>query len=414
MHLKILLTIAAIVVVSAVCTAGNPPSRPSSATPAAPTYVVTNDDGTALFGQNSISFFLAGGSPSAPSLTFQTTVILGGFGIGGGFFGTSRLSALPDSGAQCLYVSDAGSGAVVSVNLQSQQVAGLFSGSENDAGTTNGMGLALNASYLYASFTDSNTIGTFAVLPGCQLNFVNDVSVAGLNGGTIYAMALSGNILVVTYADGSIESFNISGGSPVPNGDKQNSTGYSNDYNNLPGGVDITQDGHYAIFGDAAIRPVVEVSDISSGKLKPTSVYQLGAGPKAVAPTAVVLGVNSSNVRLSPDESLLFISNNQSGSVTAGFFNPATGSVSPGCTSGVLSGFYNPWAYVASMVTENTSGNGGVLYVAEFGVPSSIAILTINTSGGTCSLAESVNSPAVDPVTSGGVMSIWAFPPRPF
>lgn len=124
--------------------------------------------------------------------------------------------------------------------------------------------------------------------------------------------------------------------------------------------------------------------------------------------------MNSSNVRLSPDESLLFISNNQSGTVTAGFFNPATGSVSPGCNSATLSGFYNPWAYVGSMVTENTSGNGGVLYVAEFGVPSSIAILTITSSGGTCRLNESINSPAVDPITSGGVLSIWAFPPRPF
>ncbi len=272
----------------------------------------------------------------------------------------------------------------------------------------------MNGSYLYASFTDSNTIGTFAVLPGCQLNYVNSVTVGGLNGGTIYAMAVSGKILVVTYADGSIESFNTSAGTPAPNGDQQNSTGYVNDYNNLPDGVDITQDGHYAIFGDAAIRTVVEVSDISSGKLKPTSVYQLGVGPVAVGPIAVVPGVNSSNIRLSPDESLLFISNNQSGNVTAGFFNPTTGAVSPGCTSPALSGFYNPWAYLGSMVTENTSGNGGVLYVAEFGVPSSIGILTVATSGGTCKLTESTNSPSVDPISSGGVLSIWAYPPRPF
>ena len=313
--------------------AGNPPLKTAAASPAPASYVVTNDDATALLGQNSISFFQAGGSPLAPSLTYQTTLYIGGAGIGGGFFGSSRLTSLPDSGAHCLYVSDSGSGAVVAVNLQTQQVAGTFSGSENDTGTSNGIGLAMNGSYLYASFTDSNTIGTFAVLPGCQLNYVNSVTVGGLNGGTIYAMAVSGSILVATYADGSIESFNISAGTPAPNGDQQNSTGYVNDYNNLPDGVDITQDGRYAIFGDAAIRTVVEVSDISSGKLKPTSVYQLGVGPVAVGPIAVVPGVNSSNVRLSPDESLLFISNNQSGNVTAGFFDPTTGAVSPGCTS---------------------------------------------------------------------------------
>jgi len=414
MYLRLLLTVAFIVAVAAAGVAGSPPQKGSAADPAPATYVITNDDASALLGQNSISFFQAGGTPSAPSLTYQTTLFIGGTGIGGGFFGTSRLNSLPDSGAQCLYVSDAGSGAVVAVNLQTQQAAGTFFGSENDAGTTNGIGLGLNANYLYASFTDSNTIGTFTILPGCQLSFVNDVSVGGLNGGTIYAMALSGNILVVSYADGSIESFNIGAGTPVPNGDAQNSTGYVIDYNNLPDGIDISQNGHYAIFGDAAVSPVVEVSDISSGKLKPTTVYRLGAGPTAVAPNAVVSGVNSSNVRLSPDESLLFISNNQSGTVTAGFFNPATGSISPGCTSATLSGFYSPWAYVASMVTENTSGNGGVLYVAEFGVPSSIGILTITSTGGTCRLAESINSPAVDPITSGGVLSIWAYPPRPF
>ena len=414
MYLRLFSTVALIATVTAVCMAGNPPLKNSAASPAPASYVVTNDDANALLGQNSISFFQAGGSPLAPSLTYQTTLFIGGTGIGGGFFGSSRLTSLPDSGAQCLYVSDSGSAAVVAVNLQTQQVAGTFYGSENDTGTSNGIGLAMNGSYLYASFTDSNTIGTFAVLPGCQLNYVNSVTVGGLNGGTIYAMAVNGKILVVTYADGSIESFNISVGTPAPNGDQQYSTGYVNDYNNLPDGVDITQDGHYAIFGDAAIRTVVEVSDISSGKLKPTSVYQLGVGPVAVGPIAVVPGVNSSNVRLSPDESLLFISNNQSGNVTAGFFNPTTGAVSPGCTSPTLSGFYNPWAYLGSMVTENTSGNGGVLYVAEFGVPSSIGILTVATSGGTCKLTESTNSPSVDPIDSGGVLSIWAYPPRPF
>jgi hypothetical protein len=238
--------------------------------------------------------------------------------------------------------------------------------------------------------------------------------VAGLSGGVIYAMAVSGNLLVVTFADGSIESFNIATGTPVPNGDEQNSSGYLADYNNLPAGLDITRDGHYAIFGDIATQTVVEVSDISSGRLGPTKVYYLGSGPIAVGSRAALPGTNSGNVRLSPDESLLFISNNQSGNVTAAFFNPSTGSLLPGCTSARLSGFYDTWVYTASMVTENTSGSGGVLYVAEYGVPSSIGILTINTDGQQCTLTESSNSPASDPITSGGVMSIWAYPPRPF
>ncbi len=45
-----------------------------------------------------------------------------------------------------------------------------------------------------------------------------------------------------------------------------------------------------AIFGDTSTQIVVEVSDISSGKLTPTVVYTSKAG------------INSSNVMLSPDE----------------------------------------------------------------------------------------------------------------
>src|SRR5208283_3105052 len=160
-----------------------------------------------------------------------------------------------------------------------------------------------------ASFTDDSTIGTFQVKPGCKLSFVGDTAVGGLQGGTIDGMVLHGNIMVVTYGDGSIESFDISAGTPVSNGDEQNSTGYSHGGNTYPSGVDITQDGHYTIFGDTSVSTVVEVSDISSGKLTPTVVYRLGKG------------INSSNILLSPDETLLYISNNQSGTITAAFFD---------------------------------------------------------------------------------------------
>jgi len=405
--------IALLLWVTPVCMAGSR-AKPAAPAPGSSTYVVTNDDAGAIFDENTISYFLAGGSPSAPSLTYQTSVQVGGVGGGGGNFGASSIVAQPSSSAQCLYVSNAGSGQIGTVNVQSQQLAGVFTGSSNDAGTSNGIGLALNQNYLYASFTDSNTIGTFQLLPGCQLSFVGDISVAGLNGGGIYAIAVHANIMIATYGDGSIQSFNLSGGTPVPNNDLQNSTGYIADYNNLPSGIDITQDGRYAIFGDGAILTVVEVSDISSGSLSPTRFYNLGASATAVSPIAVLPGNASANVRLSPDESLLFISNNQSGTITAGFFNSTTGALTPGCTSRRLAGFYNPWFYLGSMVTENTSGNGGVLYVAEFGRQSSIGILTINTSGRSCGFTESSNSPVQTQISGTALLSIWAFPPRPF
>ena len=78
--------------------------------------------------------------------------------------------------------------------------------------------------------------------------------------------------------------------------------------------MDITQDGHFAIFGDAAVTTTVEVSDISSGKLDADGYvhpWRRGERPSA--------RINSATVRLSPDESLIYIGNSQSGYVTAAF-----------------------------------------------------------------------------------------------
>src|SRR5580658_8409609 len=105
-------------------------------------------------------------------------------------------------------------------------LVGNYLGSSHDIGTSNGIGMAMNQNYLYAGYTTSNTIGTFAVGAGCTLSFLGDITVTPLNGGYIAGMALNGNIMVVTYIDGSIESFNIANGIPIPNNDEKNSFGF--------------------------------------------------------------------------------------------------------------------------------------------------------------------------------------------
>jgi DNA-binding beta-propeller fold protein YncE len=379
------------------CAAGDSRSK----TPGTTTYVITNDDGNIY---SYASFYVATDSQQGPTLTLQQSVDVGGRGIGGGFFGTSRIAMLPDASAQCAYVSDSLTGDIAEIDLQTQQLVGNVSGYRRDKGNTNGIGLAVNSNYVYAAYTASNTIGTFTVQPGCQLVFVDDVSVAGLNGGWIGGMAIHGNIMVVAYGDGSIQSFNIANGLPASNNDEQNSAGFARAY--FPESVDITQDGHFAIFGDSAVQTTVEVSDISSGKLAPTIQYMLGLPTNAVGP-----GLNSSTVRLSPDQSLIYIGNSQSGNVTAAFFNKNTGKVTPGCASAKLNGFYNPWSYIGSLATRDATGTGGVLYAAEFG--SSIAIITVTSDGTTCTLKESAASPVADDL-SPGLLSIQVFPPRPF
>jgi 6-phosphogluconolactonase (cycloisomerase 2 family) len=359
-------------------------------------YVVTNDDVPPALNASATFFTVE----TDGLLTMKAKILTGRGGIAGGYFAANRVSVLNSGNAQCVYTSQALTGEIEGIVVKTLEIGGHAVGSSKDTGASNGVGLAMNAKYLYASFTDSSMIGTFRVQPGCTLTFVGDITVGGLQGGVIDGMAIRGNIMVVTYGDNSIESFNISGGEPVSNGDEQNSTG-SRGGNTYPSGVDITQDGHFAIFGDTSPFTIVEVSDISSGKLAPTVVYHLGKG------------INSSNVLLSPDESLLYISNNQSGTLTAAFFDKSTGKLSKGCVSRPLKGFDADWSYVASLALDQTTGTGGVVYVAEYGVPSSIGEINVKSAGGKCTLTESSHSPVSDP-NSPGLLSIGAFPPRPF
>ncbi|MGA9899424.1 MAG: hypothetical protein WBQ09_15090, partial [Terriglobales bacterium] len=153
--------------------------------------------------------------------------------------------------------------------------------------------------------------------------------------------------------------------------------------------------------GDTATSIVVEVSDLSSGKLTPTVVYKIG------------FSISASNILLSPDETMLYVSDTQGDRVSAAFFNANTGVLIPGCASDLLKGYSSNWSYLGALALASATGNGGGVYVAEFGAPSTIAMIELNSSGGKCSLQEAPHSPQLDP-NSGGLLSIGTFPPRPF
>jgi hypothetical protein len=146
---------------------------------------------------------------------------------------------------------------------------------------------------------------------------------------------------------------------------------------------------------------VIEVADISSGKLGATTVYTLGPA------------INSSNILLSPDETLLYVSNTQGDEITAASFNASTGALAVACTSGKLRGYSTHWSYLASLALGTQSGTGGVIYVAEFGATSYIGVVDVSLSAKKCQLKESTRSPVADP-NSPGLLSIEAFPPRSF
>jgi hypothetical protein len=361
-------------------------------------YLVSNDDIAFPF-TTGIGFFTIG-SNGIP--VFLQQIQTGQYGAGGGYFGMNRVAMLNSDGQQCVYTSEARSGEIIGINIATLTIGGMTTGSPTDGGTSNGIGLVMNGGYLYASYSDSSTIGTFAVQSGCSLTFISDIAVKGVRVGIINGMAIHGSMLVASYTDGTIESFDISGGTPLSNGDRQSSSAtVSSQAATYANAIDITSDGHFAIFGDTSTGLSVEVSDISSGKLQKTTVYK--------SPVSI----SSSTILLSPDETLIYVVNTQGASVTALSFNKATGAIAAGCTSPKLAGQSQNWSYLGGLSLISQTGNGGGVYVAEFGSVSGIATVPLTLSGSKCSLKEAPGSPTVDP-NGPGLISIGTFPPRSF
>lgn len=352
-------------------------------------YLIVNNDNSQA---NSASFYTVN---SDGSLAEAAVVSTGGLGLDGiGAVVTRRVNVLASATQNCAYVSNGGSASITSIDIPTLTVAGMFSGGRGDSGTGGGIGLANNGKFLYASFVGSKTLATFQILSGCQLRFLRDISAVGLSGGAMLDMAAQGGILVASFNDGSIGSFNIAHGIPLSNRDLEVSTAHSQDGSPI-GGVDISADGHFALLGNV-FSPLVEVADISSGKLTPTVVYR-----------NIGTGSDSNAVWLSPDSLTLYLANFFSGQVTAASFNPITGDVSGGCTSNFLTGNN----FSSELATATQQGSGSVLYVSE--ADRNIGVVDVNVGAGNCSLTEQLNSPVNDPNTET-LESITAFPPRPF
>ena len=113
----------------------------------------------------------------------------------------------------------------------------------------------------------------------------------------------------------------------------------------------------------------MEVFDISSGMLMKTVAYRS------------LVGISSSNIMLSPDETLLYVINTQGDQVSAAFFDKTSGTFSRGCTSGLFKNYVSGWSYLSGMALATNTGNGGAVYVAEFGNPGSIAMVQVTSSG---------------------------------
>jgi hypothetical protein len=355
-------------------------------------YLYTNDRQST---NTTTVFKIAGTATPPPPLTLET----GGNGSGGVSAAAKMVVATNVGSEGCFYVANPGSNNITAFAVTGNQYVGKY----NTAEILNGM--ASNGSYLYAAtfgdFAENPGIATFQIGAGCGLTPLANLGAGGLPNG----MAAHGNLLVVTYQGGEVESFTNTSGVLAANGDLQYTAGKSHTPVLVPESVDISQNGQYAIFGDDGSTTAIEISDISSGKLTPTILYDtLGAG------------LNATNIMLSPNDALLYVANTGPATITGLRFNQNTGAVSYSCISDTLVG--------SSVVAEglglySTTGTGSVLYVAEYNSStnaSSVGMLTIKDTGGRCTLTENAsntNSPFSAP-NSYQLQSIALYPPRPF
>lgn len=353
----------------------------------APHYLITNNDNSQ---GNTAGFYTISGGSLLPSKLIAT----GGTGNDGiGNVATKRVSILKNSTQSCAFISNADSGDISGIDINTLTLTGTFKGASGDNGSTAGIGIVSNGTYLYANFTASKNLGAFLIGSGCTLTFLGDTPAVGLTSGTMLDMAANSSILVASFNDGSIGSFNVSQGMAVSNNDLQYPSGHSQGYS--AAGVDLSRDGHFAVFGAAGNTAAADVSDVSSGALAATQFYA-NLGP----------GGGVASILLSPNNALLYFGEFSSQRVAAAFFDAATGTLTPGCSDAE-----NRADDVAGLALGSTAGSGGVLYDAE--IENLVGIFRVTVSGSTCALAESPNSPVLIRNTIT-LESIGAYPPRSF
>jgi len=402
-------------------------------------YVYVNDNNPGS-GSNTATGYVTVAGPALSIVTgspFATTST--GYGA---LPAPNQQVAISYSASQnCLFVSDplgnsafpTGDFAAFSINPSNGilTLVGNFNDPSNTSGANKLLPLAIDRRvgfvYLFAAFTGEGKIAFYKINTStCQAFWSTSTPAVGLSGGSpVVSMAVSKagpHVLVVSYGDGSIQSFKIGGGVLTPLA-IFNSTGFTNQ-SGRPQSVDISKNGKFAVFGDARSGVAeVEVAKIlsPSGNLAPTVDY---GGPAVASGVNLGPGIDSQNVWLSPGMVLgnfyLYITNNGSGQVTTARMNQTTGVVTNAGTC--TAGFTNPttlnplaWSRAAGLHTMKTTAAGVGLAVAENGTPSSVALLAIQTASG-CT-KEVTSSPFVDPnsnFTFSGLESIDVFPSRPY
>ena len=353
-------------------------------------FVFTDDD---VLGPNTVSAFSVapnGVLTAIPGSPFPT----GGTGIGGGLFAANRLAV--SNVGNLLYVSNSGSNDVsaFSINPNTGGLA-VISGSPFPTGgfaTFRGISLAAtpNNQFLMAANGGSNNITVFSIGANGALSPIpgSPFAVGGLPdgikvspNGQLLAVALPLNAAVAIFQIGPTGAITAVPGSPFPQGG-----------NGRVAGVDINCGSNPLFAGEATLATtIVDVFNIAAnGSLTPIPGSPFTPG----------VGLNSNVALLSPNDQILFVSNQSSNSVTVFTVAPNGAlTVVPGAPFPVGGGAF----LTAGMATDQA---GTFLYTANS--PNLVGVFSIASNGALTPVAGS-------PFSTGqprGLLSLAAFPAK--
>ena len=357
-------------------------------------YVLTTNDPYRTGNSAAVYRFMGSALEDSPALDTS------GWGLGGGYYGTNLQAVATVGASACAFISDPGSDDIAAFNVTDfahPKKLGNYS-DPSGSGAWTGIALAAHGATMYAGYSASLGIGVWTINADCSLTLASSAK----NTPTPFpmddiAVTPDGRTVVVSYAQtlSGMDSFAVSGTALTEKGPFNSQGGTS--------GIDITSDSKYALVGDFSDSVTqVEIFPINSdSSLGPSDYYQISGG-----------GADSNLVRLSPDETRLYVANNLSIQLTTlGYTEHAA----PGSrlTLDCLTNLNNPNGELYgtnAVATEGTTGTGDYIYVVESGNPGGMALLQVPANG--CPV-EVPGSPFGN-LASGFNCTLSAYPPRPF
>jgi hypothetical protein len=357
-------------------------------------YFVVSNNNVPHSGQNGASVLDLNGS----TLFLRNILPVTGSGVSYEEFGVEQQAITVVGTSVCALVSEGGSSAITTFLFPASgsptQVGTYtdFTGS----GTYAGVALAVRGTLLIAGYTTTNNLAVWTVNSDCSLTLESAASNTTING-EIDGLGITPNrhTLVVTHASNSVNAFAISGSTLTLKGTYETGGGTA--------GVDFTADSKYVLIGDyTSVDTQLDIFPIHpDSTLGADDYYEFTQG-----------GRDSNNVWISPDSTVVYVSNSDSYQVTTLALTPTAPAgqrLSFVCVSAPLT---NPgFVFTGGIATAEPTGKGGYLYVAESGgTHNGVALMSIPGNGCPVEVSE---SPTAIP-GNGWSNTLAAYPPRRF